>query len=55
MYTGLAAKLEATNKALTEEKSSWQVVDQALLAAQESNTALRQDLQAIQASTGALN
>jgi hypothetical protein len=55
MYIGLAAKLEATNKALTEEKSSWQVVDQTLLAAQESNTSLRQDLQVVQASTAALN
>jgi hypothetical protein len=33
MYTYLAAKLEAANKALDEEKSSRQVADQALWAA----------------------
>jgi hypothetical protein len=40
MYTDLAAKLEATNKAVAGERSSRQVADQAILAAQESNTAL---------------
>jgi hypothetical protein len=40
MYTDLAATLEAANRALAEEKSSWQVADHALRAAQESNSAL---------------
>jgi hypothetical protein len=44
MYTNLAAKLEAANKVLAEERSPWQVADQALRAAQESNAAITQDL-----------
>jgi hypothetical protein len=35
----LTAKLEAATKVLAEEKSSCQVVDQELRAAQESNSA----------------
>jgi hypothetical protein len=34
------AKMEAANKALAEERASRQVADQALQAAQESNSAL---------------
>jgi hypothetical protein len=48
------AKLEAVNKALVEERASWQVVDQALSAAQESNSALTRDLQSFRASTDTL-
>jgi hypothetical protein len=53
MYTDLAATLEAANRALAEEKSSWQVADHAQ-AAQESNSALTRDLQVVQASTATL-
>jgi hypothetical protein len=34
LCTDLTAKLEAANKVLAEEKSFWQVADQALHAAQ---------------------
>jgi hypothetical protein len=40
MYADLAAKLEAAHKAHVEEKTSRQVANQALHAAQESNAAL---------------
>jgi hypothetical protein len=50
----LTAKLEATNKALAEERASRQVADQALRASQESRSALAQDLQYVWASTDIL-
>jgi hypothetical protein len=54
IYVALIANLEAANKVLDEEKASWQVVDQALQASQESNSALNRDLQFVRVSTDTL-
>jgi chromosome segregation ATPase len=50
----LTAKLEAANKALAEERASWEVADQVLRAAHESNSTLTRDLQVVRASTATL-
>jgi hypothetical protein len=50
----LTVKLEATNKALSEEKASRQIADQELWAVQESNFALTPDLQVVWTSTATL-
>jgi hypothetical protein len=54
LSVALTAKLEATSKALAKEKASRRVTDQALRAAQESNSALTRDLQVVQALTDTL-
>jgi hypothetical protein len=45
----LTAKLEAANKALTEERAARQVANQALHASQETSSAMTRDLQSVRA------
>jgi hypothetical protein len=51
----LAARLEAADKALAEEKIARHTAKQGLWAAQESNVALNQDLQTASDLNVALN
>jgi hypothetical protein len=49
LCVALTEKLEAASKALTKERTSQQVADQALWASQESNSTLTRDLQVVRA------
>jgi hypothetical protein len=51
----LATRLEAPEKALTEERSAWQTANQELWVAQESTAALNRDLLDAHDSSSALN
>jgi hypothetical protein len=49
MCVALSTKLEVANKALSKERATGQVADQALRASQEMGSALTRDLQSAQA------
>jgi hypothetical protein len=49
MCVALSTKLEVANKALSKERATRQVADQALRASQETGSALTRDLQSAQA------